>query len=140
MDKNGRDQAPDLALSNQTILFGSEQDDGVNPLPTWIKQQLPGKHQADEAQKSIGGQHPVGRRPQSHGGRRLGDSFGAFIVSALAANLPLAATHLIQTAKDNGGYDNVSVILAKVREPFPARPANWWTRLVDWLRQLFAGK
>ena len=47
-------------------------------------------------------------------------------------NLPLAATHLVQTAKDNGGYDNVSVILAKVKEPFPARAA----RLVVALRRL----
>ena len=28
-----------------------------------------------------------------------------------AANLPLAAQHLVQAAKDNGGFDNVSVIL-----------------------------
>ncbi len=57
-------------------------------------------------------------------------------MSSLAANLPLAATHLVQTAKDNGGYDNVSVILAKVKEPFPARAANWWSRFVDWLRSV----
>ena len=34
-------------------------------------------------------------------------------MDSLAANLPLAAQILVQTAKDNGGYDNVSVILAK---------------------------
>jgi protein phosphatase len=62
------------------------------------------------------------------------------IVTALRANLPLAATHLVQAAKDNGGYDNVSVILAKVKEPFPARKASWWSRFVDWLRQLFRGR
>jgi len=62
------------------------------------------------------------------------------IVSALAANLPLAATHLVQAAKDNGGYDNVSVILAKVKEPFPARASTWWWRFLDWLKHLFAGK
>jgi protein phosphatase len=61
------------------------------------------------------------------------------IVSKLAANLPLAATHLVQAAKDNGGYDNVSVILAKVTEPFPARRATWWSRFVDWLKRLFGG-
>jgi serine/threonine protein phosphatase PrpC len=62
------------------------------------------------------------------------------IVSALSANLALAATHLVQAAKDNGGYDNVSVILARVREPFPARPASLWSRFVDWLRRLFGGR
>lgn len=62
------------------------------------------------------------------------------IVSALSANLALAATHLVQTAKDNGGYDNVSVILARVREPFPARPGSLWSRFVDWLRRLFGGR
>ena len=55
------------------------------------------------------------------------------IVSALAANLPLAATHLVQAAKDNGGYDNVSVILAKVKASFPANGVGWLTRLRAWL-------
>ncbi len=62
------------------------------------------------------------------------------IVNALAANLPLAATQLVQCAKDNGGHDNVSVILARVRESFPARPASAWSRFVDWLRRLFGGR
>lgn len=62
------------------------------------------------------------------------------IVSALSANLSLAATHLVQAAKDNGGYDNVSVILARVREPFPARSASLWSRFVGWLRRLFGGR
>jgi protein phosphatase len=62
------------------------------------------------------------------------------IVTALGANLPLAATHLVQAAKDNGGYDNVSVILAKVKEPFPARRATWWSRFVDWLKRAFGGR
>ena len=58
----------------------------------------------------------------------------ALIISALKTNLPLAASHLVQTAKDNGGYDNISVILAKVLRPFPAashRP--WISRLFGWL-------
>jgi serine/threonine protein phosphatase PrpC len=46
------------------------------------------------------------------------------IISALGTNLPLAANHLVQAAKDNGGYDNVSVILAKVRKPLSA--ASLW--------------
>ncbi len=59
------------------------------------------------------------------------------IVASLGANLPLAATHLVQTAKDNGGYDNVSVILAKVRSPFPAQRAGWLARFRAWLKRLF---
>ena len=51
------------------------------------------------------------------------------IVGSLRANLPLAANHLVQAAKDNGGHDNVSVILVKVRK----RPEGWFARLVGWL-------
>ncbi len=56
------------------------------------------------------------------------------ILSALRSNLPLACFHLVQTAKDNGGYDNVSAILVRVRERFPA--ARRWGFL-RWLRGLF---
>lgn len=57
------------------------------------------------------------------------------IICALKANLPLAANHLVQTAKDNGGYDNVSVILARVLKPFPASShRRWLSRLLGWLR------
>ena len=43
----------------------------------------------------------------------------------LAANLDLAATQLIQMANDNGGRDNVSVILVKVLRAFPAGRDGW---------------
>jgi protein phosphatase len=59
------------------------------------------------------------------------------ILTSLGANLPLAVTHLVQAAKDNGGYDNVSVILAKVLEPFPAAAADWLGRTRAWLARLF---
>ncbi|HET9763488.1 MAG TPA: protein phosphatase 2C domain-containing protein [Casimicrobiaceae bacterium] len=63
------------------------------------------------------------------------DSDIALILSALHVNLPLAAVHLVQAAKDNGGYDNVSVILAKVLRPFPARSRQrWGARWFGWLR------
>jgi len=42
------------------------------------------------------------------------------ILDTLKVNLPLAARTLVDTANDNGGYDNVSVVLARVRKPFPA--------------------
>ena len=57
------------------------------------------------------------------------------IVASLSSNLPLAATHLVQAAKDNGGYDNVSVILVRVLKAFPASShRRWFTRLLGWFK------
>ena len=50
-------------------------------------------------------------------------------VQMLAANLELAATQLIQMANDNGGRDNVSVILVKVLREFPAA-GGWWPKFL----------
>ena len=49
----------------------------------------------------------------------------------LAANLELAATQLIQMANDNGGRDNVSVILVKVLSEFPAARSGW-SKFMAW--------
>jgi serine/threonine protein phosphatase PrpC len=54
------------------------------------------------------------------------------ILQELGANLPLAAQLLVQTAKDNGGYDNITAIVARVRKPFPAA-RGWQRRLLGWL-------
>ena len=54
-------------------------------------------------------------------------------LSSLAANLPLAAQQLVQQANDNGGRDNISVILVKVVKDFPAR-AGWLEKLKAWFR------
>jgi len=51
----------------------------------------------------------------------------------LRANLPLAATQLIQMANDNGGRDNVSVILVKVNGKF-ATPSGWVQKLLSWFK------
>ncbi|MFZ5508972.1 MAG: PP2C family protein-serine/threonine phosphatase [Pseudomonadota bacterium] len=57
------------------------------------------------------------------------------IVSSLRANLPLAARHLVQAANDNGGLDNVSVILVKVEDAAPAVAHKGWAdRLFGWMR------
>lgn len=53
------------------------------------------------------------------------------ILYAMQGNLPLAAEQLIQTANDNGGRDNVSVILVKVKQEFSC-PRSWRTRLLNW--------
>jgi len=53
----------------------------------------------------------------------------------LAANLELCAMQLVQMANDNGGRDNVSVILVRVKESFPApRRGGWLARLLAWFK------
>ena len=54
-------------------------------------------------------------------------------LQVLSSNLELAATQLIQMANDNGGRDNVSVILIKVLHAFPAR-RWWWATFKAWLK------
>lgn len=58
-------------------------------------------------------------------------------ISALQVNLPLTARQLVMMAKDNGGHDNISVILIKVLEPFPAaeQPKGMLGRLFGWLKK-----
>jgi len=57
----------------------------------------------------------------------------AMTLGALSANLELCAMQLIQMANDNGGRDNVSVILVKVKGEYPAA-RGWWARLLAWFR------
>lgn len=57
----------------------------------------------------------------------------ALTMQTLSANTELAADQLIQMANDNGGRDNVSVILVKVRGDF-AVPRGWWQRLLAWFK------
>lgn len=54
-------------------------------------------------------------------------------LQALQSNLELAGDQLIQMANDNGGRDNVSVILVKVLGDF-ATPSGWWHKLLAWLK------
>ncbi|MBU1690857.1 MAG: Stp1/IreP family PP2C-type Ser/Thr phosphatase [Gammaproteobacteria bacterium] len=51
----------------------------------------------------------------------------------LKANLPLAANLLVQMANDNGGHDNVSVVLARVRAQSARQ--GLLERLFDWFRR-----
>ena len=58
----------------------------------------------------------------------------AMTTQMLAANLDLCAMQLIQMANDNGGRDNVSVIVVKVREAYPAS-ISWFSKLLAWFKQ-----
>ncbi len=53
-------------------------------------------------------------------------------LSSLQANLPLAAEHLVQQANDNGGRDNISVILVRVLKDFPTQQAGLLGKLKSW--------
>lgn len=57
----------------------------------------------------------------------------ALTLGTLGANLSLAAEHLVQISNDNGGRDNISVILIKVLGDFAA-PKGWWQRLLAGLK------
>jgi PPM family protein phosphatase len=48
-----------------------------------------------------------------------------------ADNLELAAKELVNQALENGGKDNVSVVLARVDGSF-ARGRRWYERLMEW--------
>ena len=54
-------------------------------------------------------------------------------LQALGANLELAAQQLVQMANDNGGRDNVSVILIKILREYPAGQ-GLASKLFGWLR------
>jgi serine/threonine protein phosphatase PrpC len=57
----------------------------------------------------------------------------AMTLGALSANLELCAMQLVEMANDNGGRDNVSVILVKVKGEFPA-VRGWWARFLAWFK------
>lgn len=57
----------------------------------------------------------------------------ALALRTLGGNLPLAADHLVHMTNDNGGRDNVSVILVKVLGDY-ASPGGWWQRLLTRLK------
>jgi len=54
-------------------------------------------------------------------------------LATLNANLELAAKQLVQLANDNGGNDNISVILARTLQPYPIE-RNWRHTISNWLK------
>jgi len=63
----------------------------------------------------------------------VGDEDIGMTLQTLSANLRLAAQQLVQMANDNGGRDNVSVILVRVVRDYAA-PKGWLSRLFGWLK------
>lgn len=60
------------------------------------------------------------------------------IIDSLKTNLPLAASQLVQLANDNGGYDNISVVLVRVH-PGEVRSRSWIARLFGGLAGALGG-
>jgi serine/threonine protein phosphatase PrpC len=54
-------------------------------------------------------------------------------LAGLGSDLQAAARRLVQMANDNGGKDNISVILAKVLKPFAAEK-SWYDNFINWLK------
>lgn len=54
-------------------------------------------------------------------------------LNAMGSNLPLAANQLVQMANDNGGRDNVSVVLVRVNRDFPATE-TWLSKVLSWFK------
>jgi len=54
-------------------------------------------------------------------------------LAGLGCNLDMTAKTLVEMANDNGGQDNISVLLARVEGVAPPEP-GWPNRLFGWLR------
>jgi len=54
-------------------------------------------------------------------------------LNAMGSNLPLAANQLVQMANDNGGRDNVSVVLVRVNRDFPVAE-TWLGKVLSWFK------
>jgi len=55
------------------------------------------------------------------------------VLSGWSSNPEMVANQLVQMANDNGGKDNISVILAKVLKPFAAE-RSWYDNFLNWLK------
>jgi serine/threonine protein phosphatase PrpC len=63
----------------------------------------------------------------------VGDHDIHLIISTFSGNLQLAVEQLVQMANDQGGQDNISVVLARVNRAFPQRRGILW-RILGWFK------
>jgi serine/threonine protein phosphatase PrpC len=63
----------------------------------------------------------------------VSDEDMGMVLQTLSSNLKLCAEHLVQMANDNGGRDNVSVILVRIVREYAA-PRGMVAKLFGWLR------
>lgn len=61
----------------------------------------------------------------------LADEMIAHTLRESTHDLPQAARHLIKQANEQGGRDNISVVLARIDASF-ARGRRWYERLMEW--------
>ena len=61
----------------------------------------------------------------------IDDGSIASTLSSFAAQPEQGAIRLVDMANEHGGRDNVSVIVVRVKQAFPAR-RSWWARLRSW--------
>ena len=54
-------------------------------------------------------------------------------ISTFNASLDVVGQQLVDLANDHGGRDNVSVMLAQVKEPFPVRK-GLFAKIAGWFR------
>jgi len=54
-------------------------------------------------------------------------------ISTFNASLDVVGQQLVDLANDHGGRDNISVMLAQVKEPFPAKK-GLLARIAGWFR------
>ena len=57
----------------------------------------------------------------------------AMTLSSMAADLEGCAGRLVDMANEAGGRDNISVVLIRIRQAFPAA-RSWWQRLLAWFK------
>jgi PPM family protein phosphatase len=55
------------------------------------------------------------------------------VLDSLTTKLDLAAQKLVEMANNNGGKDNISVILVRSLQPFPV--TTWYQNAVNWLKR-----
>ncbi|MEM7253794.1 MAG: Stp1/IreP family PP2C-type Ser/Thr phosphatase [Pseudomonadota bacterium] len=62
----------------------------------------------------------------------VGDEEIHLTLAKYSDNLSQAASVLVDTANENGGKDNISVILVRAIKPFPSTRDSWYARLLHW--------